>query len=333
MGDTNPAFILESTVDDLDPSKELKRRGRPTHKKMVINDEEVALQTEDIVKKKRGRKPTGKIIDLNKVNIATEYTECIIAHLPLSTKDIQKITQVQAELPDKVTNVQNISLNIDDEGDVIHACRKCKDLEQKCSELQTQLANMQTQHGSQGAHGSQHPHAAHSTFTGRRIYKCEPDASSCCWWCCHTFDAVPTGLPERYFENDFYMHGHFCSFNCAHAYNINTNDLKIWERYALLNLFRKKIGMATDKRIMPAPPRQILKMFGGEMTIEQFRENNINLNKEYRHLLPPFIPINGVIEEVNKNVHKIHTSSNLKVKRTKPLPGINNNLFQLMKKT
>lgn len=327
MSDTNLTFILESTTDDLDPSKELKRRGRPAQKKMVVNDEEVAIQNEDIIKKKRGRKPTGKIIDLNKVAVGSEYTDCIIAHLPLSTKDIQKITQVQPEVPEKVTNVEKISLNIDDEEDVAHACNKCKILEQKCNDLQAQLVNM---HVTQQATQQQVPQ---STFTGRRIYKCEPDASSCCWWCCHTFDAVATGLPEKYFENDFYMHGHFCSFNCAHAYNINMNDLKIWERYALLNLFRKKVGLSTDKRILPAPPRQILKMFGGQMTIEQFRENNINLNKEYRHLLPPFIPINGIIEEINKNVHKIPTNCNLKVKRTKPLPGINNNLFQLMKKT
>jgi hypothetical protein len=322
MGDASYALALEHPEHDIEQIKELKKRGRPTHKKQQQVDDDAA---EEILKKKRGRKPSGKIIDLNKTPIGTDYTDCIIAHLPLSNKDILKITNKDAELVDKVTSVNNISLDIGDEDHVVNTCPKCKDMEQKYNDLNTHINNMRISSGPSGV--------PQSNFTAKKIYKCEPGPGSCCWWCCHIFDSVPIGLPDRYHNNEFHLHGHFCSFNCAHAYNISMNDLKIWERYALLNLLRKKMGINTEKRILPAAPRLVLKMFGGELTIEQFRENNMHLNKEYRHLLPPFIPVHGVVEEVNKNIHKIPANSNIKIKRTKPLPGINNNLFQLMKKT
>ena len=56
---------------------DLKKRGRPqtTKKDETLSftqgaEAESKVVNEDVIKKKRGRKPSGKIIDLNKVNIS-----------------------------------------------------------------------------------------------------------------------------------------------------------------------------------------------------------------------------------------------------------------------
>ena len=64
----------------------------------------------------------------------------------------------------------------------------------------------------------------------------------------------------------FVVRDSFCSFNCAHAYNVSLDDHKVWERYALLTRLKNIISANTDfecKRIVCAPPRKMLKAFGG----------------------------------------------------------------------
>lgn len=124
-----------------------------------------------------------------------------------------------------------------------------------------------------------------------------------CNWCCHPFKTIPIGLPESYCvkKKKFVIRDCFCSFNCAHAYNISLNDHKIWERYSLLIRLKKIVFINTElenKRIMAAPPKKILKVFGGNQTIEEFRKNRISIPKKYHNLLPPTIPYFEIIEEI-----------------------------------
>jgi hypothetical protein len=124
-----------------------------------------------------------------------------------------------------------------------------------------------------------------------------------CNWCCHPFTTVPVGLTESYCRSTqkFVMRDCFCSFNCAHAYNISLADHKVWERYALLTRLKNVIFVGTDielKRIIPAPPKKILKVFGGDRTIDDFRGNRICIPKRYISLLPPSIPMFTTIEEI-----------------------------------
>jgi hypothetical protein len=285
----------------------------------------------DTIKKKRGRKPSGKIIDLNKVNIGNaEFSDCIIAHLPLSQKDIAKINCNTVEHKDKELP-PSLSININDDV-ACHHCARCEELQEKLKAVQERLHKKESEPSQEEAYQVVH------CMNGKVVKKVEPkEGESVCWWCCHKFDTLPIGLPEKYDKGEFQLYGHFCSFNCAHAYNVHQNDFKIWERYSLLHLYHKKVFPQSTSlgstRIMPAPPRQALQMFGGELTIEQFRHQNSSIAKEYRYMLPPYVPANGMIEEIHKTVNKLPASTNLKLKRNKPLPGINNNLLQLMKKT
>ncbi len=108
----------------------------------------------------------------------------------------------------------------------------------------------------------------------------QPGGVQCCMWCCHPVDGVPIGIPT----NTSYVPtnvqdvtnvqctGHFCSYECAAAYNFSAESGSIthatFERYSLLNALANK---GPDEYVLPAPDRWTLNMFGGSMNIQEFR--------------------------------------------------------------
>ena len=124
-----------------------------------------------------------------------------------------------------------------------------------------------------------------------------------CWWCCHTFNSIPLGLPMYYDESKykFRVKGVYCSFACILAY---INDYKL-ERYnPLVKLLYAKITgtQVTKKQIIQAPPRCSLQMFGGKMTIDEFR-SLANEDKIAKMVEYPMFVSRDYIEEIDiKNV-------------------------------
>ena len=148
----------------------------------------------------------------------------------------------------------------------------------------------------------------------------------CCWWCCHQFENSPCSIPSKYKNNLFHVYGCFCSFNCALSYNFNTPNDKKWERVSLLYLLYKKIHNVKNISLKYAPDRECLKMFGGIMSIEEFRNSK---NKSYQIVYPPMTYIIPQLEEtevitkskINKDssierLKKAHEQ--IKIKRNKP---------------
>jgi len=345
----------------------IKKRGR---KPKLINNNNNNNNNNDennIIKKKRGRKPTGKIIELNKTLNNNDYPNCIIAHLPISNKDILKITKQNNKLITENKNIEEINININDDyknnnnkiitlnnfnsGDLNKLfCTKCEILEKKCNELTEKNKELEEQVNKERyinpiINIKEH-HICdvkiHNINDNKIEWKKKTDTY--CWWCCHNFDTVPIGLPEKYVNDTYHLYGCFCSFNCAQAYNLNTNDNKIWERYSLLNFLKKKICDLNNIKyknydyICSAPPRQSLNIFGGPMTIDDFRNSLYTLAQNYNYILPPMIPLIGLLEIIPQeitptNVKIKNINNNLKLKRSKPLPSFNSNLLQLMKKT
>ncbi len=126
------------------------------------------------------------------------------------------------------------------------------------------------------------------------------NTSISCYWCCHKFNTSPFGIPISYDNstNKFSVFGCFCSLECASAYNfkINNNIDEMWERYNLMNTMSRILNIG--RVVKPAPDRLALKMFGGYMTINEFRKNHesskvVNLN------FPPMTSLTQQIEEVN----------------------------------
>ena len=100
--------------------------------------------------------------------------------------------------------------------------------------------------------------------------------SIACWHCCNTFTSAPCTAPHSFDRkrSTFNVSGIFCSWSCAKAYILEQKSWSSRERLLLLEELARRIHPLGEKSIPTAPPRLRLKMFGGDLTIEQFREES-----------------------------------------------------------
>lgn len=119
----------------------------------------------------------------------------------------------------------------------------------------------------------------------------------CCWWCTHPTPNQPIHLPHSYSEGVFQVTGYFCSFNCALAYSLDRRDTASFQRSNLLcMMYNLYMTDSTVSSLVPAPPRELLKRFGGWMTIEEFRQSSAVLSLDTRVLLPPLQSVFYTVE-------------------------------------
>ncbi len=143
-----------------------------------------------------------------------------------------------------------------------------------------------------------------------------------CFWCCHKFDTIPCFIPYDYKLNVFQMKGNFCSFNCTKSYIFNFKDDK-WNIHMDYLEFLYRIIYKCDTEIIFAPDRLLLEIFGGYLSIQDFRKEFL-YNHEISIIYPPMISIipqveyNKPIKEINKknieerNLQKILINRNSK---------------------
>lgn len=124
---------------------------------------------------------------------------------------------------------------------------------------------------------------------------------SVCFWCCHDITNFSCGMPLNYnhVKGFFSIYGTFCSFQCASAYNfsVNCKSDKVWYINSLINMLAFRYGH--KEKIRPAPSRYLLEMFGGPMTIDEFRKVHIDYEKSHIINIPPMITINSTNEILN----------------------------------
>jgi len=109
----------------------------------------------------------------------------------------------------------------------------------------------------------------------------------CCWWCCHRFENIPCTIPTKYdsLRKRFTFMGIFCSWNCAKAYNFNMSDHLKMERSQLITfLVQQLYGIEHAISIKAAPPRETLKMFGGYLDIQEYRNRYDSIDGYYLNL-------------------------------------------------
>jgi len=149
-------------------------------------------------------------------------------------------------------------------------------------------------------------------------------ASEVCWNCCHTYGSLSQSIPVRYISSVYYMYGEFCSYECATRYVIDTFEgQSMWEVYSLLNMYYNKIHNSKGKQVEPAPSRFVLKMFGGDLTIDEYRSHFSN-NISYDTLLPPIVPICHTNIKITNKIKPSENKNNLKLFRKTPLNKTNN---------
>jgi hypothetical protein len=171
-------------------------------------------------------------------------------------------------------------------------------------------------------------------FTESNDRKTIPETSdAACFWCCHAFNNRPVVLPIRDTGEYLQVTGNFCSPECACAYlfDMRQDSHTRWEQLALLY---RVYGEACNGKIHPAPARNILRLFGGNLSIQEYRQLIRSHKVRVDIHLPPMVSIlatmdtkpidfydasltKGVTETVKERLQKAEEV--LRLRRTKPL--------------
>lgn len=131
------------------------------------------------------------------------------------------------------------------------------------------------------------------------------DDDSCfCWHCCHSFTGFIFEMPIRRVDRKLHVTGSFCCPECVVAFIFNgeehTSVQTSMKRHAWLHEMyqRKLLDDDCMKQIHPAPGRNTLKRFGGELSIEEFRDIARKYDTCTYQVTRPFLPISGFKDQI-----------------------------------
>jgi hypothetical protein len=148
-------------------------------------------------------------------------------------------------------------------------------------------------------------------------------------------------LPVSYNRKtkDFLLIGHFCNWSCMKAYVIDTyNDIAASNINSNILMVRK-LMYNTMTLIHKAPSRFRLKMFGGDISIEEFRttcSKDIGTPREIKQnrTIPGRVKVIPMKGKMAEKLHEINISTTtnepLRLKRAKPLKREQNNIEGLL---
>ncbi len=154
-----------------------------------------------------------------------------------------------------------------------------------------------------------------------------------CFWCCHQFSNRPVVLPVKDQGDYLQVCGNFCCPECAAAYlfDMRQDSHTRWEQLALLY---RVYGEACNGKIQPAPNRNILSLFGGNLSIQEYRSLLRSQKVRIDVHLPPMVSLlstmdtkpidfydDSLIKNVNETVKERLQKAEevLRLRRTKPL--------------
>lgn len=170
-----------------------------------------------------------------------------------------------------------------------------------------------------------------------------------CLWCTECFSGTPCIIPEREDSGIYRVYGNFCCPECSLAYLLSEiiDPHVRWERMALLHRFYQDFY---ESRIFPAPSREILKKFGGPLSIEEYRATVQEKIVRIDIQVPPLVSILGTMDTkpidfydtnlrtngpgTNGNIHTeriTKAEEGLRLRRNKPLKDRESTLDACMK--
>jgi hypothetical protein len=318
--------------------------------------------------KKRGRKPSGKVLDINSMdnkNITSSLDpekECLIIHLPINAKDIEKlnnpdknnkldkIVESSEKEPDLNSNIfmditgetsknklnnkelsLSTELHVTETNDSKKKCYNCQYLSERCNALHQKLQEVSNIKNIQESMSNK-IHDCTINIVDNTIFKWKESTDISCWWCVHPFSNSPFGLPIKFENNVYEVQGCFCSLNCAKAYNLKENNYRVSEINSLIEDFRRELFGVNSMPVITAPPRQTLTIFGGYLTIDDFRKEFYLMNKNIIHLSPTVSPVRNFFEEEyhDKIIRANPTGERLRLKRNTAPPQTSYKLDALL---
>ena len=291
-------------------------------------------------KGKRGRKPTSKIVTIKK---ESKVTNNLIAHIPLDEETIKKYLN-EDESEELITSEKKIDIFFESNNN--KKKNELSLLKEENKKLKKQLESIKKDNGIKENKIFKLDLEFYNETLNKKISK-ESKSEYACWWCCHKFDTIPIGIPNKKIDNSYHTFGNFCSFNCAAAHIYNLKVWNISDKLSLLHqLYFDLYDLKEYESIKSAPCKESLKYFGGPLTIEEFRKSTNNGSKDFRLIVPPMTSIIPLIEENNKEKNKCHYTTNkniplnnlkisskiekLKLKRSKPLHSSKYSLIETM---
>jgi len=154
------------------------------------------------------------------------------------------------------------------------------------------------------------PPAADDTVSGT-LY---PESTeTLCWHCCHGFETQPIPMPLSYRQDlDTYrVYGTFCSFACMAGYLRDSRQSLPGASngsigMTVFDFYRRCTGNSKPSSLNRAPPRCMLKAFGGHMTIDEFRGSTSDFVA-----LPPRCILHEQVyhERLHSKAHRTHRST------------------------
>lgn len=120
-----------------------------------------------------------------------------------------------------------------------------------------------------------------------------------CWWCSHAFDTIPIPGVMNYDEytKRYHLNGIFCSWECSAAYTFEKTG-KLSYLYRLC----KEWSGEKNPKIKPSAPKTLLKAFGGYLSIEEYRQMNLDCVEIQQSTLNKISYINQEILEVSNEL-------------------------------
>ena len=158
-----------------------------------------------------------------------------------------------------------------------------------------------------------------------------------CFWCRHSFQTKPIGCPIKYVPNQYEKKyfseitkdkyvikynvaktqdvsniieknyyetdGVFCSFNCCLSFieENKKNPLYQHSSFLLIKIY-SEIFNDFPTKITPAPTWRLLKKYGGNLDIDEFRSTFSNISYSYKGIIreiPKFKPIGWLWQQDN----------------------------------
>ena len=335
---------------------DMSGRGRGKRLTKVVEPQNEVVQVEVPAKKisKKKQFPIVAVITPDGIegNLLARTRQPLIVHLPIQSKDVL-MNDMPLTYDPMLHEAQPYDSTLDNPF--------CEEVEQVQTEVaqtvpsaqptsQTQAPSHQESsttaaHVSQEAQDNIDYYALKSTFLvqfkdSAEVKQLPMQSDAACFWCCHAFTHRPVVLPIRDTGEYLLVTGNFCSPECATSYlfDMRQDSHTRWEQFALLH---RVYGDACQGTIYPAPARCSLKLFGGSLTIQEYRALIQSHKVRVDIHLPPMVSIlatmdtkpidfydasltKNVTETVKERLQKAEEV--LRLRRTKPLKAFESTL-------
>lgn len=140
-----------------------------------------------------------------------------------------------------------------------------------------------------------------------------------CKHCCHPFNGRPWYLPVDYVDGVFVVLPYvFCRPEDALAWNKNSGRSDWSKNSSLFNFMYKSIHQITDVTLKCSHRQEMLKIFGGPYSIDDFHESEKIENPDYELIFPEILTNIPKIKQLKKKKEN-KEGEVYKLKRTKPL--------------